>query len=341
MKDNLLIIFAFTLIMFTSSNANHAQAQYDLDYGFAAGTGHYLGDIGGKEQIGRNFVSDLHLGSTRFSSHVFVRSRIHDMVALRGQLGIVQIAGDDAVSPMPRGLRNIHFRNFVNELSVRTEVSVWNQPFLTRRTSKVQMGLDTYLTLGLTGFTHAPQVRLDRDAAEYHFVRGNISTNPNLFDYDRWYDLRSVQTEPESYRKTSLGFPVGGGVAMTINNDLRIGLEFVWNLTLTDYLDDVSTTYNDPSNLTDLGVVLSAPWSAELYAQLDNSPRDGDEIDARLDYREGRIRGNPNKNDTYGTLQVTVSKVLKTKSSFATTNYSNAGRGNFGGTKHRAFRAKF
>ena len=29
---------------------------------------------------------------------------------------------------------------------------------------------------------------------------------------------------------------------MTINNDLRIGLEFVWNLTLTDYLDDVSTT---------------------------------------------------------------------------------------------------
>lgn len=46
----------------------------------------------------------------------------------------------------------------------------------------------------------------------------------------------------QSYRKTSLGFPVGGGVAMTINNDLRIGLEFVWNLTLTDYLDDVSTT---------------------------------------------------------------------------------------------------
>ena len=196
MKDNLLIIFGFTLIMFATSNANHAQAQYDLDYGFAAGTGHYLADIGGKEQIGRNFVSDLHLGSMRFSSHVFVRYRIHDRVALRGQLGTVQIAGDDAVSPMPRGLRNIHFRNFVNELSVRTEVSVWNQPFLTRRTSKVQMGLDTYLTLELTGFTHAPQARLDRDVAEYHFVRGNISTNPNLFDYDWWYDLRSVQTEP-------------------------------------------------------------------------------------------------------------------------------------------------
>lgn len=88
-------------------------------------------------------------------------------------------------------------------------------------------------------------------------------------------------------------------------------------------------------------MVLSTPWSAELYAQLDNSPRDGDEIDARLDYREGRIRGNPNKNNTYGTLQVSVSKILKTKSSFATTNYSNAGRGNVGGTKHRAFRAKF
>ena len=60
-------------------------------------------------------------------------------------------------------------------------------------------------------------------------------------------------------------------------------------------------------------MVLSTPWSAELFAQLDNSPRDGDEIDARLDYREGRIRGNSNKNNTYGTLQVSVSKVLKTK----------------------------
>ena len=34
-----------------------------------------------------------------------------------------------------------------------------------------------------------------------------------------------------------------------VNYQFRLGLEFVWNLTTTDYIDDVSFTYADPEDL--------------------------------------------------------------------------------------------
>ncbi|MDA0729848.1 MAG: hypothetical protein O3B70_09525 [Bacteroidetes bacterium] len=319
------------MIMFTFSDTNHAQAQYDLDYGFAFGTGHFLGDVGGKSTIRQDGASDLHLSESRFSSHVFVRYRVNNYLTLRGQLGTVAVADDDANSTyLPRVTRNAHFRNSINELSARAEVHFLTLPNLTGRTGKFRMGLQAYGLAGVTGFSHAPQAQLDQNAAEYHFARGHISSNPNYFDYDRWYDLRSMNTEPGDYSIVALAIPFGLGTMITFNNDIRLGVEFVWNLTTTDYLDDVSHTWNNPAYLSDIALVLSSPSSAELLIQSEgDAPRDEAGANAFLDgsfyYHDGpgSPRGNPDKNDTYGSLQVTVAKVVKSRSSYSQATFTS------------------
>ena len=305
--------------------ATGSNAQYGLDYGFAIGTANYLGDIGGDDLTRRDFSADLHLGQTKLSSHVFVRYRLNSVLALRGQVGTVFLEDYDNLSTnVARVTRNAHFRNFVNELSARAEVSFFSSPMITRYTSKLRVGMNAYATLGITGFSHNPQAQLNRDAAEYHFAQGNIATNPTQLNYDEWYDLRDAGTETLTYGQLSMGVPLGLGVSFEVNHQIRVGMEFVWNLTFTDYLDDVSYTWADPSSLTDIQFLLSNPSSAAVAeaAGVDNPEAFLNSF--RWDEAYESPRGNPDKNDTYGTLQVSVSKVVMSSSNFRRNNYRSA-----------------
>ena len=323
-------------------------AQYALDYGFAIGTANYLGDIGGDDLTRRDFSADLHLGQTKLSSHVFARYRLNSVLAVRGQVGTVFLEDYDNLSTnAARVTRNAHFRNFVNELSVRAEVSFFSNPMITRYTSKLRMGMNAYATLGVTGFSHNPQAQLNRDAAEYHFAQGNISTNPTQLNYDEWYDLRDAGTETLSYGQLSVGVPLGLGVSFEVNHQIRVGMEFVWNLTFTDYLDDVSFTWADPSGLSDIQFLLSNPSSVVVAeaAGVDNPEAFLDSF--RWDEAYESPRGNPEKNDTYGTLQVSVSKVVMSSSNFRRNNYRSArkpskrSRSRKGNSRMARGRAKF
>ena len=152
--------------------------------------------------------------------------RINSMFAVKGQLGTVYLEDFDNLSTNPaRMTRSAHFRNYVNELSLRGEVNLFSRPMITRYTSKLRVGVNTYAMLGVTGFVHNPQAQLDRDAAEYHYAQGNITTNPSQLNYDRWYDLRDVGTEKLTYGSASLGFPLGLGASFMVNYQFRVGLD--------------------------------------------------------------------------------------------------------------------
>ena len=323
MQFNLLKTFTLASALLASAALNPTSAQYALDYGFTLGTANYLGDIGGDNLTRQDFAADLHYGQTKLSSHVFVRYRLSSAFAVRAQLGTVYLEDYDNLSTNPaRHTRNAHFRNYVNELSLRGEINLFSQPMITRYTSKLRVGVNTYATLGVTGFVHNPQAQLDRDAADYHYAQGNITTNPSQLNYDRWYDLREVGTEKLTYGSAALGFPLGLGASFMVNYQFRLGIEFVWNLTLTDYIDDVSFTYADPEGLDDIGLILSSPSSGIVATE--SGFEDGDYVVAtffNFSEQGDAIRGNPEKNDTYGTLQITASKVVMGSSNFRKNNY--------------------
>ena len=327
MQFNLLKTFTLATLLMAGAAQTQTSAQYALDYGFAIGTANYLGDIGGDNLTRQDFAADLHYGQTKLSTHVFARYRVSSMFAVRAQLGTVYLEDYDNLSTNPaRRTRNAHFRNYVNELSLRGEINLFSQPMITRYTSKFRVGVNTYATLGVTGFVHNPQAQLDRDAAEYHYAQGNITTNPSQLNYDQWYDLRDVGTEKLTYGSAALGFPLGLGASFMVNYQFRLGIEFVWNLTLTDYLDDVSYTWADPEGLDDIGLLLSNP-SSDVVAESAGV----DNPEAWLTSFEHNAtwdspRGNPDRNDTYGTLQITASKVVMGSSNFRRNNYNSKRR---------------
>jgi len=327
MPSNLLKSLTLALFAVLVLLPQKGHGQYALDYGFAVGTANYLGDIGGDDLTRQDFAADLHYGQTKLSTHVFARYRVSSMFAVRAQLGTVYLEDYDNLSTNPaRRTRNAHFRNYVNELSLRGEVNLFSRPMITRYTSKLRVGVNTYATVGVTGFVHNPQAQLDRDAAEYHYAQGNISTNPSQLNYDRWYDLRDVGTEKLTYGSAALGFPLGLGASFMVNYQFRVGLEFVWNLTLTDYIDDVSFTYADPEGLDDIGLILSQPASVVVAEAAGVDDPAAFLNSFRWDEAYESPRGNPEKNDTYGTLQLTVSKVVMGSSNFRKNNYYNKRR---------------
>ena len=312
----------------------NTQGQYALDYGFAFGTGNYLGDIGGDNLERRDFFPDLHLNQTKLSTHVFVRQRLNGAIALRAQLGTTYIEDYDNLSSNPaRMTRNAHFRNFIHEFSLRSEVNIFSRTSITKYSSKLRVGVNTYGILGVTGFMHNPQARLDPTSAQYHYDQGNITELVSAWNYDKWYNLRDAGTEKQDYGLASFGIPMGVGASFMVNYTTRVGIDFVWNLTFTDFLDDVSGTYADPESFVgnaeagltrDMQYVLSQPANPTVAAAAGVDNPEAFLNSFRWDAAYESPRGNPDKNDSYGTLQVTVSKVVKNSSSFLkTNNYSS------------------
>jgi opacity protein-like surface antigen len=68
--------------------------------------------------------------------------------------------------------------------------------------------------------------------------------------------LKPLSTEGEGfmagvkdYKLTQFSIPLGFGADYSLNEDMRVGIEFGYRKTFTDYLDDVSTVYVDQTSL--------------------------------------------------------------------------------------------
>jgi hypothetical protein len=85
---------------------------------------------------------------------------------------------------------------------------------------------------------------------------GYFHFNPQANLNGRWVDLQPLHTEGEGlpeypqlkeYKLNELNMPIGGGLKYDVNGFLTLRLEISDRILFTDYLDDVSTKYVDPS----------------------------------------------------------------------------------------------
>src|SRR5208283_3885074 len=81
--------------------------------------------------------------------------------------------------------------------------------------------------------------------------------NPHGEWNGQWYALRPLSTEGEGLvptrRKYSLiqpAIPLGIGFKFALNDKWSVGIEYGIRITFTDYIDDVSKTYFDPTLLS-------------------------------------------------------------------------------------------
>ena len=103
------------------------------------------------------------------------------------------------------------------------------------------------------------------------YIFGGIAVfkfNPTAVYQGKQYELQPLGTEgqgltayPESkpYKLTAFAIPFGFGFKISVSSRLSLGLEYGMRKTFTDYLDDVSTRYPNPTVLrAEKGAVAAA-----------------------------------------------------------------------------------
>lgn len=286
-----------------------AFAQYRLDVGLHLGASNYLGEMGGEEETRQDFLSDLKFSQTKFAGGAFIRQKVGQSFSIKGGLNYIRIAGADSLSTNPgRAGRNLHFKNNIIELSAEAQYFFFEINDL-GRTYRYRNDFRAYGFAGVAGFYHNPK-------SQYN---------------GGWVALQPLKTEGQivPYKRLGLSIPMGVGVYFTIEKRYRIGWEVGWRKTFTDYLDDVSTVYADPSTLDPIAAEV-----ANRTDELSNPPVHPNNFEA------GNKRGDPTHKDNYMYASITGSYVIRGKSSFYRSRYSNH---IFKGKKYkkRKKRAKF
>lgn len=247
------------------------------------GVSNFLGELGGRDQIGSPFIWDLEISMTKPAFSFGYRYFMGKQWALRmnGTYGV--LAGNDNLTQETfRQNRNLSFRSNLLEAQVVVE---WH-PFQempghlhdlrgVKGVAPTRMGL--YFFAGVGGF---------------HF-------NPKTQFEGAWVELKPLGTEgqglpggPEEYSLTQICIPMGFGVRRALNKKSTIGLELQYTKTFTDYIDDVSGYYYDNKVLLEergpLTAYLADPSLGEVRGQT----------------KTGEQRGYPDHNDAYLFMKV-------------------------------------
>lgn len=297
-------ILVFCSLMFLCS---HASAQWLWDYGGSLGMSNYLGDIGGKDQTRKNFISDVKLTKTRWNVGGFARYSAAANISYKLAIDYIRLEGDDKLSTNPgRQFRNFNFKNDIVDLNYTLSYFFYSNNDLDR-TYRFRSSLKLY------GFIGA----------------GVFYTNPKTFYKGQWVALQPYQTEGVKYKHFVMNIPMGVGMYVTLNKRNRFGVELNYRKTFTDYIDDISGNYpvTPPSSAYAQGLVLR---TTELDRNTNPAAYDS--------HGWGMKRGESRYKDAYMTLNFSYSRVIRGRSSF----YRAKGFGMFGPRRQgRKVRAKF
>lgn len=278
-----------------------ARAQYDWDIGGHLGGANYLGEFGGKEKTRQDFVWDMKLGQTRWALGAFARRKINRTISVNAGLMYLRIQGGDHLSTNPARVgRNLNFRNDMFELYARPEFTLFQDNDLGGR-GRYRTDFRLFAYVGVVAFLSNPKGQLNHTG--------------------EFYKLRDMSTELVDYSNIGFAVPAGLGFHFTFKRRHRVGWDFGWRTTFTDYLDDASTVYADPNELPEGAGGLASQLAHQteyVYGPGGTTP---DPVEA-VQYGPGMKRGDPTHNDSYMTMTFTYSYVLRGQSNFYRQRYN-------------------
>ena len=232
------------------------------------GTVSYYGDL--------NDPSDFFDFSTYAA--LGVKYKFHKRLNFRADLSYLRISGNDKENDLPRSLS---FQTDMIELSLLGVANILNSTVTYSKTA----GFNAHAILGV-GLT-------------FFNPKGEYSDGSYIA-------LRPLTTEGVSYSQFAFVIPFGFGISFALTNDITLGIEGIYRLTLSDYLDDVSTVYPDSS------IFVGDPVALFMY--------DKRTVNKGI---PGYIRGNPDDKDGY------LSLAFKIEYNLPNNVYANSRRGKF------------
>ncbi len=300
----LIFLVLFGLLGFSSTlNAQYFRSSsywktHRKELSLGLGISNFLGELGGRDQIGSPFVWDLEFSQTKPAISMGYRYYLAKRVALRGTGTYGILAGNDNLTAEPfRQNRNLSFKTSIIEAQVCLE---WH-PYLE------QPG-HMYDLRGVKGM--APS----RVGLYFFAGIGGFHFNPKAQFDGTWVALKPLGTEgqglpegPEEYSLTQICIPMGVGIRKALNKTMTIGLEIQYTKTFTDYIDDVSGVYYDRAALKEargpLAAYLSDPSLGMIPGQTNVGQQRGYSnhydgyvfLKAQLHYKLYKYRANNKK----------------------------------------------
>jgi len=249
------------------------------------GTSYYYGDLCATNDCYTKTNVNIGIGTTL---------RLNDYNFINLDITKYRIEGSDLYSNnLSRMKRNLDFRsdNFEINFLYNFEFLNYNTfRYLTR--SEFPLSLFTFTGLGIT------------------------TNNPKTFYNNKWVALRPLKTEGVIYSPVALVVPIGLGVGYRFTDRLKMDFTIGYRWTTTDYLDDVSTDYEDPNQFNN-------PIARDLQYRGDETPFGKPQT---LFGPEGPVRGNPKMKDGYLLMGLKAEwKIPKVKLNFLGPRFINKG----------------
>jgi len=271
---------------------NHYDNPLTFELGGSIGAMNCLTDLGGNKGIGKKFVKDLNLGKTHPAGSISLTAMYQYMFALRLEATFGQVSADDKVlkkvAPTTYGRyeRNLSFRSKITDFMLGLEIHpLYIINSYSDDDDKEPPLFSPYILAGVGFFSFKPQAKLN----------------------NKWIDLQPLRTEGQGlpgyedrqpYKLNQMNIPLGLGVKYDIGSALSLRAEFVYRKLNTDYLDDVSTEYVDPS-------VYDGFTLAKRQLALDLNARQK-ELDNTYVVNAGDQRGNPKNKDAFFTFNIKI-----------------------------------
>jgi len=275
-------------------NATYLDPPIVLEAGLSMGGMNCFTDLGGNKGLGKPFIKDLNIKNTQFCGGAYLHAFYNYIWGFRLEFSAGKLTGADSILKNDKSVaeyrykRNLHFRTAITELAAIAEWHFLAQ--LKQSRQDIIPLASPYLLAGVGIF---------------HF-------NPEACFNNGWVLLQPLRTEGQGfkeypnrpvYKLTQFNFPVGIGIGYELSALLNLRLEIIHRILLTDYLDDVSTRYIDPSLFDQYFNPVQAALAqkiADRRSELFSSPA----------YLPGQRRGDPSDKDAYLSINVKLGLVL-------------------------------
>ncbi|HRO43155.1 MAG TPA: hypothetical protein PL009_09995 [Flavipsychrobacter sp.] len=306
-------IFTLGIAAAATSTAN-AQLGHSKEYieppgwsiGTTAGLADLWSDVGTKSIID-HYGNSKYWGKPHFMGGLFVRYSAHPAFAIRlGANYGTLYANDDWNEQKARTAASTNedaYQRYLRNQQVRS--NIWETSLLFEITPRrinyeslsARKRFQPYLLVGVGYFHFKP-------TAKYIDKEGNDRGYVNLHDLN--LEANGLPNEVYSdskakYNLWQLAVPAGIGVRWDIGRRLALGVEWLYRLTFTDYLDNVSGKYVDP--MLYAGIHANDPGKAALAAEMQDRSW---QVDKSVSHAAGENRGNASNKDSYSTFGLTL-----------------------------------
>jgi hypothetical protein len=305
MKRTILVILVVTELLlphfikaqYFYANEKYYYNPFTAEAGISFGIMNAFTDLGGNKGIGKSFIKDLNFKTSQLCGGGYIAVNYKDAITLKLEAAFGKVTAYDSIlknvkaSTFGRYERNLSFQTKIADFMLAAEIHPLF--FKTDWGNNEPPKISPYAVFGIGFYSFNPQAKFN----------------------GRWIDLQPLRTEGQGfteypdnkvYKLKQINIPIGIGVRFEISPVFNTRIELIHRILKTDYLDDVSTKYIDPSLFSAHLPAGLAALSKQLY------DRRG-ELSPNVPSAINNERGDSKDNDAYFSLQIKVGYTFRQK----------------------------